>query len=50
MSHAHHPSDRKAAFIGMIVTMIAIFVVCFTIVELTNKKYEGHAAEAAATH
>ncbi len=50
MSHVHHPSDRKAAFLGMILTIVAIFAVVFTIVQLTNKKYEGHTAEAAATH
>ncbi len=46
----HHPEDRKAAYTGLIVGAVALVVICFTIVQLTNKKFAGHekpAAEAA---
>ena len=35
-------SDRKAAFTGLIVGVIALFVIVFVIVKLTNAKYAGH--------
>ncbi|MHB0962133.1 MAG: hypothetical protein ACYC5V_02865 [Gemmatimonadaceae bacterium] len=47
---AHHPEDRKAAFTGLIVGAVALVVICFTIVQLTNRKFAGHekpVAEAA---
>ena len=47
---AHHPEDRSAAFTGLIVGVVALLVVCFTIVKLTNAKFGAHdkpAAEAA---
>jgi len=47
MAHTHG-SDKGAAFIGMIVTSALLFIMCFTIVKLTNAKFEGHAAEAKA--
>lgn len=43
------PSDKKSAFVGMIVTAVALFVVAFTIVQLTNAKYAGEASHAEAT-
>jgi len=43
------PGDKRAAIIGMIVTAVALFVVAFTIVELTNAKYSGEGAHAEAT-
>jgi hypothetical protein len=46
MSGNHH-SDKKAAVTGMIVTAVALFLMAFSIVKLTNAKYAGeHAAEA----
>ena len=45
---AHHGSDKGAAFTGLIVTAILIFALCFTIVKLTNAKFDAHAAEAKA--
>ena len=45
---AHHGSDKRAAFIGMIVTSALLFLMCFVIVQLTNAKFEGHATEAKA--
>lgn len=42
-SHAG-PSDRKAAFTGLILGTIFIIAVIYVIHELTNKKFEGHEA------
>ena len=53
---APHPGDKSAAFTGLILGAIAIFVICFAIVRFTNAKYAGHSAEggeaapAASTH
>ena len=49
------PGDKSAAFTGLILGAIAIFVICFAIVRFTNAKYAGHSAAgegapAAATH
>jgi hypothetical protein len=46
---APHPGDKSAGFIGLILGSIAIFVIVFAIVRLTNAKYAGHEA-GAATH
>jgi hypothetical protein len=43
------PSDKSAAFMGLIVTTILIFVVVLTIVKLTNAKYAGHEEAAVET-
>jgi hypothetical protein len=45
--HAHH-DDKGAAFTGMIVTAVALFIIAFTIVKLTNMKFAGHEAGAPA--
>ena len=44
------PEDKKAAITGMIVTAISLFIMAFTIVILTNKKFAGaeHGAAPAA--
>jgi hypothetical protein len=42
------PGDKRSAVIGMIVTAIALFIVAFTIVQLTNAKFAG-GEHAAAT-
>jgi len=47
MSH-EHSSDSKAAFTGLIVTALALFVFAFGIVMYTNAKYAGHEAGKAA--
>jgi hypothetical protein len=52
---APHPGDKSAAFTGLILGAIAIFVICFAIVRFTNAQYAGHsaageAAPAASTH
>jgi hypothetical protein len=41
--------DKRSAFTGMIVTAIALFVIAFTIVQLTNAKYAGEGAHAEAS-
>jgi hypothetical protein len=43
------PSDKRSAVVGLIVTSIALFIVAFSIVQLTNMKYAGEAAHAEAT-
>jgi len=49
---APQPGDKSAAFTGLILGSIAIFVIVFAIVRMTNAKYAGHgegAEPAAAT-
>ena len=42
-----YPEDKKAAFIGLIVTAALLFTMSFTIVKLTNAKYAKLKAEEA---
>ncbi len=44
------PGDKSAAFTGLILGAITIFVIVFAIVRMTNARYAGHAegAEPAA--
>ena len=52
MSHDHahdHKADAKAAFMGLIIGAIALLAIMYTIVQLTNKKFEGHSAAASTT-
>lgn len=45
-----YKGDKAAGFIGMIITTLALFVIAFTIVQLTNAKFAGHGeANAEAT-
>ena len=51
--HAHagphdHKADARAAFMGLIFGAIALLAMVLVIVNLTNKKFEGHAAAAPA--
>jgi hypothetical protein len=49
---APQPGDKSAAFTGLILGAITIFVIVFSIVRITNAKYaahEGGEAPAAAT-
>jgi len=39
---APHGSDKAAAFTGLIVTSIALFIICFTVIKLTNAKFASH--------
>ena len=52
MSH-HQSSDKGAAFTGLIVTSVALFLLAFGIVKWTKAKFAGHEpgkAPAAAEH
>ena len=46
---APQSGDKSAAFTGLILGAIAIFVICFAIVRFTNAKYAGHSAAADGT-
>jgi hypothetical protein len=46
---APQPGDKSAGFTGLILGSIAIFVLVFAIVRITNAKYSGeHTAETPA--
>ena len=52
---APHEGDKSAGFTGLILGAIAIFVILFSIVRLTNASYTGEVKEptnapGAATH
>jgi hypothetical protein len=50
MSDQHHPSDRGAAYTGLILGAIALAITVYTIVLLTNRHLEGaESAKAGAT-
>ncbi len=54
-SHStQHSDDKRAAFAGLIVTSVALFVLAYGIVLWTNAKFAGHSAgtkaEATTTH
>lgn len=42
-------TDKRSAYVGMIVTSIVLFLFAFAIVELTNRKFEGAESHAEAT-
>jgi hypothetical protein len=42
------PGDKAAGFSGLILGAIALFVIMFGIVRMTNAKYAGHEAAPAA--
>ena len=44
---APQAGDKSAGFIGLILGSIAIFVIIFGIVRLTNAKYSGEKHEGA---
>ncbi|HEY7565992.1 MAG TPA: hypothetical protein VH762_00365 [Gemmatimonadaceae bacterium] len=45
------PEDKKAALTGLVITAISLFIMAFTIVLLTNRKFAGaeHEKGAAAS-
>ena len=43
-----HAGDKRAAFVGMIVTAVVLFIMSYAIVQLTNAKFAGHKAEGNA--
>jgi hypothetical protein len=45
---APQPGDKSAAFSGLILGSIALFVLIFGIVRLTNSLYSGEHAESPA--
>jgi hypothetical protein len=47
-SHTEAPSDRKAAFTGLILGAILVFVILFSVVKLTNASFAGEHGEKAA--
>jgi hypothetical protein len=53
MAHDHTAhdwkADARAAFMGLIFGAIALLAIIYAIVQLTNRKFEGHAAPAATT-
>jgi hypothetical protein len=46
MTH-DHKADARAAYMGLIFGAIALLAICYAIVQLTAKKFEGHAAAPA---
>lgn len=48
MTH-HQQSDRKAAYSGLIFGVVAMFIMVYAIVMLTNKHYEGEKGAKANT-
>jgi uncharacterized protein (DUF983 family) len=45
---AHRSSDLGAALTGLIVGAVALFIIVFTIVKLTNSSYAGEHEAAPA--
>jgi uncharacterized protein (DUF983 family) len=47
-SHSEAPSDRKAAFTGLILGAVAVFVILFATVKVTNSMFAAeHGAKAS---
>ena len=47
-SHSEAPSDRKAAFTGLIAGAIVVFIILFATVKLTNAQFAGEHGEKQA--
>ena len=47
MSSHDYKADMKAAFTGLVVGAIALLIINFTIVKLTNQKFASHSTPAA---
>ncbi len=47
MSSNHHPEDRKAAFTGLVVGVVALVVLVTGIVKLTNARIDAREKPAA---
>jgi hypothetical protein len=45
-----HKADARAAFMGLIFGAIALLGIMYTIVQLTNAKFERHKAAPTAQH
>ena len=48
-SHSAPPSDRKAAYTGLIIGAVAVFIILFAVVKVTNASFAGEAGEQAAS-
>ena len=48
-THAAQGSDMGAAFAGLVIGAIALFLILGTIVKLTNRHYESEKPAAAET-
>ena len=48
-SHQQAPSDRKAAFTGLILGAVFVFVVLLMTVKVTNARFAGHEEAKAAS-
>ena len=46
--HAHHHSDKGAAYTGLVVSVIAVLAVVVLIVNLTNRKFAEHSKREGA--
>lgn len=42
-----HKADARAAYMGLIIGAIALLGLCYVIVQLTARKFEGHAPPGA---
>ena len=40
-SHSAPPSDRKAAYTGLIIGAVAVFIILFSVVKVTNAHFAG---------
>ena len=47
--HTHEASDMKAAFLGLIIGALVLFVIVRGIVYLTNAKYSGEKSHVETT-
>jgi hypothetical protein len=47
--HTHEESDAKAAFLGLIIGAIVLFIIVRGIVYLTNAKYSGEKSHVEST-
>ena len=47
--HTHQETDTKAAFMGLIIGAIVLFVIVRGIVYLTNAKYSGEKTAVEST-
>lgn len=47
---AEHKADTRAAFMGLIFGAIALLVILYGIVKMTNARFDSHHAAPAAQH
>lgn len=47
--HSAPESDRKSAFTGLIVGAVAVFIILFGVVKVTNNHFAGEEAEKPAS-